>query len=230
MFAALNKVVCNRCNKSSDRNSLFHSFSWCWVLNTWSLLFKILIEASSQVHEKSVCLKEDSIAAPWHNCGNFTSSLNSSQFKEGWRGGEGRSKKFGGFGLTLSLDNRRSLVLDGLLNKVLGSFSLLRRDLLLFNGLGELRSEMQVSDGHIVKNDVEIAKSLSKAVSDLLGDLLSLGQELSGVVAGNNWLEHFIDDGGEHTAVVVLSKETIQGEQLLRVRSEQDSQRDVDHL
>ena len=211
MFAALNKVVGARCNKSSDKNSLFHSF----LCGTWSPLLKVLIEATSQVHEKSVCLKENSVATSRHNCGNFTSSLNSSQLKESWRGGKGRSKKFGGLGLTLSLDNRRSLVLDGLLHKVLGSFSLLLRDLLLFDGLCELRAEMEVSNGHIVKDDVEVAKSLSKTVSDLLRDLLSLGQKLSGIVACDYRLEHFIDDRGEHTTIVVLPEESIQSEQLL---------------
>jgi hypothetical protein len=36
--------------------------------------------------------------------------------------------------------------------------------------------------------------------------LLSLGDELGGVKAGNNGFEDFISDGGEHTLVVILAE------------------------
>lgn len=76
---------------------------------------------------------------------------------------------------TSSLNNRRSLILECLFDLELCTFSLLLSDLLIFDGLGILWSEMQVSDGNIIEHDVEIPKTFSEAISNLLGDLLSLG-------------------------------------------------------
>ena len=75
--------------------------------------------------------------------------------------------------------------MDGLLDEILGSLGLLLGDLLLFNGLCELWTEMQVCDGDIIKDDVEVSESLSEAVPDFLGDLLSLSEQLGSVVASD---------------------------------------------
>ena len=45
---------------------------------------------------------------------------------------------------------------------------------------------MQVCDRHIIKDDVEVTESLSETVTDLLRDLLTLGEQLGSVVASND--------------------------------------------
>ena len=45
---------------------------------------------------------------------------------------------------------------------------------------------MEIRDGHIIENNVEVLQAIGKAVSDFLRYLLSLGKELGGVVASDN--------------------------------------------
>ena len=133
-----------------------------------SFLFEVLVQTRCQVHKESVSLQEDSVAASRHDSRDLTGSLDSSQFKESWRGGKGSTKQFGGLSFALSLDNGRFLVLEGLVDQELCSFSLLLRNLFLLNSLCELGSEMQVRDGYIIEHNIEVFTSLSKTVSDLL--------------------------------------------------------------
>ena len=195
-----------------------------------SLLFEVLIQTRSQVHEEGVSLEEDSVTSARHNSSDLTSSLDPSQLEESWRCGEGGTKELGSLGLTLSLDNGGFLVLEGLVDEELWSLSILLCNLFLFNGLGELGSEMQVRDGHIIEHDIEVLASFSETVSNLLWNLLSLSEQLSSVVSGDNRLEHLVDNWGEDTTIVILTQESVKIMELLRVRAEQDSQWDVDHL
>mmetsp|Transcript_20743 Transcript_20743/g.28004 ORF Transcript_20743/g.28004 Transcript_20743/m.28004 type:complete len:243 (+) Transcript_20743:313-1041(+) len=181
---------------------------------------KVAVEARREVHEEGVGLEEDAVTRSGHNRGDLARGLDSAQFEESRGGCEGLTKESGSLGFTLSLDDGGALILDCLVDQVLGTLSLLLGDLLLFDGLGELGAEMQISDGDIIEHDVEVAQSLGQAVANLLGDLLSLGQELGGVVAGDHRLEHLIDDGGEHAAIVVRTQESVQLEELRGVGAE----------
>lgn len=78
------------------------------------------------------------------------------------------TKELSGLGFTLSFDNGGSFVLESLIDKIFGSFGLLLGDLLLFDGFRELGAEVQVSNGDIIKDDVEVLKSISETVTDLL--------------------------------------------------------------
>lgn len=89
---------------------------------------------------------------------------------------------------------------------------------------------MQVCDGDIVEHDIEVLASVSQAISDLLRDLLSLSEELSSVVSGDDGFEHLIDNRGQNATVIVHAQESVQLMQILGVRTEQHSQRDVNHL
>lgn len=69
-----------------------------------------------------------------------------------------------------------------MVDEELCSLGLLLGDLLVFNGLGKLSSEGKVGDGDIIEDDMEVLESIEETVSDLLRNLLSLREQLSGVV------------------------------------------------
>ena len=131
------------------------------VISVAAMLFflEVAIKATCEVHQEGVSLEEHSVAGSAHYGGNLTGSFDSTQLKESWWGREGVTEEFGSLSLTLSLNDCGAFVLDGLVDEILGSFSLLLGDLLLFNGLSELTSEMEVSDGDIIKDDVEVLQS-----------------------------------------------------------------------
>lgn len=60
-----------------------------------------------------------------------------------------------------------------------------------------------MGDGNILESDVEFGGSQGEVLADLLGDGLSLGDELGGVELGDDGLEDFVADGGEDTLIVV---------------------------
>jgi len=140
------------------------------------LLLKIAVQAGSEVKKESVCLEEHTVSASRKSCCNFASSLDSAKVKEGRGSVHGLSEKFGGLGFTLSPDNCGLFVLQGLFDLELGSLGLLLGDLFLFDGLRELRTEVEISNGDIVELDVEVSQSFVETVSDSLTDLFSLCQ------------------------------------------------------
>lgn len=106
-------------------------------------------------------------------------------------------------GFTLSSNNDGSLLLDGSVDDVLGSLRVLLRDLLrLYCGSVFLR-EGQMSDGHIIQQDVEIVCSLRQQLSDLKRHHVSLGQQLGGVVLSHHSLGNLIDDRGKNSLIEV---------------------------
>ena len=150
-----------------------HSIGFLHLLNGLQLtatnfLLKVAIQAACQVHQQGVSLKEDSVTRSGHYGGNLSSSFNSSQLQECWGCRQSLTQELSRLCFTLSLDNGGSFVLECLLDKILGSFGLLLCDLLLFDGLGELGAEVQVSNGYIIKDDIEVLKSISETVTDLL--------------------------------------------------------------
>lgn len=155
-------VVPRDCQSQSDRVQAFRSLLFGGIVNEFFLLFppigslKVRVVSSSQVHQETVSLEEYSVAAPCHDVSDFASSFDSPQFQEGRLLGESITEKGSGLSFTRSLDDRGSLVLEGLLDEILSAFGLLLRDLLLFDSLGEFRAEVQVSDGYVVKHDVEV--------------------------------------------------------------------------
>jgi hypothetical protein len=63
-----------------------------------------------------------------------------------------------------------------------------------------------VGDGNVLEHDVELLGALEKLRADQVGDLLTLGDKLGGVEAGNDSLEDLVSDGGKNTLVIVLSQ------------------------
>lgn len=174
-----------------------------------ALLLKVAVQAASKVKKKSVCLKEHAVSASRKSRCDFASSLDSAEVKEGRRPVHGLSEKFGCLGFTLSRDNSRLFVLLGLFDLELGSRSLLLGDLFLFDGLRELRAEVEISNRDIVELDVEVSQSNDETVSDSLTDLFSLCQQLVCIVSSDNGLKHFVNDRWENSAIVVKTEESI---------------------
>lgn len=120
--------------------------------------------------------------------------------------GNGLADGFGTLGFTLGTDDVGLALLLGALNDEACPLSILLRDLLLLDGLGELLSEGHVGDGYVLELDVELLGALQEVGADAVGDGLTLGDELCGVELGDDGLEDFVADGGENTLVVVLAE------------------------
>lgn len=94
-----------------------------------------------------------------------------------------------------------------------------------FDGMRELRAERNVGNRDIVKNEVEPSSTLHEVVSDESRNLtrtvsamcrayqgmgvsyiFSLGDQLTGVELGDDRLQDFIHDRGQHSLIVVGSK------------------------
>mmetsp|Transcript_8056 Transcript_8056/g.20332 ORF Transcript_8056/g.20332 Transcript_8056/m.20332 type:complete len:277 (+) Transcript_8056:192-1022(+) len=102
----------------------------------------------------------------------------------------------GSLRLTLCTHDGLLLILDGLLNEVLGTSGLLLGDLLCFDGSSVLAGKGKIRDGHIVQNDVELGSTLRELGLDHLTDLLTLCNQLGGCelchdtghgLVGNRW-------------------------------------------
>ena len=99
---------------------------------------------------------------------------------------DGIGDQLGSFGLTLSSQNGCLGLFLALEDNKFGALSILLCDLLLFNGSGKVARELQVSDRNVVQNNVEFKSAFAEDFTDFLGDLLSLGDELLGVVLGHD--------------------------------------------
>lgn len=58
-------------------------------------------------------------------------------------------------------------------------------------------------NGNILEGNVELVGALEQVGADLVGDSLTLGDELGGVELRNDGLEDFVTNGGQNTLVVV---------------------------
>jgi hypothetical protein len=72
--------------------------------------------------------------------------------------------------------------------------------------------EGEVSDGHVLQQEVEVAGSLGEHVSDLARDVLTTSQQLRGVETSDHCLGHFVDDGGEDALVEVYERSQRSGQ------------------
>ena len=63
-----------------------------------------------------------------------------------------------------------------------------------------------MSDGDVLKSDVELLSTLEEVGADAVGDGLTLGDELGGVELGDNGLQDFVSDRWEDTLIVILAK------------------------
>ena len=112
----------------------------------------------------------------------------------------------------------------------LGTLSTLESHLLLLNSLVEIRSESQVSDGHIIELDVVLIGTLLEKLTNTLGNLLSLRQKLLSVVLGNHSLHDLVSERGKHTITVVGTDLTVDEGQVLFVGMSQNSKGNTDSL
>lgn len=86
------------------------------------------------------------------------------------------------------------------------TFSLLLRNLLVLDSLCELLAKCQVGNGHILESDVELLSALQQVRSYSVGDGFSLCDELGSIELGDDGLEDFISNGGQHTLIVIRAK------------------------
>ena len=66
------------------------------------------------------------------------------------------------------------------------------------NSAGVLLAEAELSNGHIIEDDVEVLSTLNEVSSDHEWYLLPHRDELSSIELGNDRLEHLVDDGRQH--------------------------------
>ncbi len=142
----------------------------------------------------------------------------------------GVSDEFSCLSLTLCSEHGCLGLLFALEDDELGTLGALLGHLLGLNGAGEVSGELQVGDGDVIENDVEFQGAFAEHVANLLGDLLSLRDELLGVVLSNDRLKHFVTNGGKNSLVVVRSDVVEDLWELGLERSEEDSESDVDSL
>jgi hypothetical protein len=132
--------------------------------------------------------------------------------------------------LSLSPDDLGLLLLLSCFDDKLSALSLLLGDLLLFDGSSVFLSELKLGDGGVFEHNHKVAESVLETVADLGTDLLTLGSEGVGRVTCNDRSQDLVDNRGQDTSMVVATKLSVNREELFVIRSEHDSQRDVDHL
>ncbi len=135
-----------------------------------------------------------------------------------------------GLGVTFGPDNGGLLLLFRTHHDKLGALGTLLRDLLVLNGLGKVRGEGQVGDGHVVEEEVELLATGEKTLLDLAGDLITLRDQLVRVVLRDNSLENLVTDGGEDALGVVEAECAVDLGQGLSLGTREDTERDGDLL
>ena len=63
-----------------------------------------------------------------------------------------------------------------------------------------------MSDGDVLKSNVELLSTLEEVGADAVGDGLTLGDELGSVELGDNGLQDFVSDRREDTLIVILAE------------------------
>jgi len=83
------------------------------------------------------------------------------------------SDQFSSFCLAFSAEDGSFCLFFALENDELGTLSALLGNLLHFNGVGEVVGELQVRDGDVVEDDVELEGAFLEVRANLLRHLLS---------------------------------------------------------
>mmetsp|Transcript_65826 Transcript_65826/g.170143 ORF Transcript_65826/g.170143 Transcript_65826/m.170143 type:complete len:363 (+) Transcript_65826:38-1126(+) len=143
---------------------------------------------------------------------------------------QGFRDHLGGLGLALGPDDGRLSLLLGLGDDELLLLRLLLRDLLFLDGPGEFLAVSQVGDGNVVHQDVELARPRHDCLPDLPGDVLSVGQQLLGVVLGDGRLHDLVGDRGQHALVVVFAQGLVDGGQPSNIGLEEHPDVNGHHL
>ena len=112
----------------------------------------------------------------------------------------------GSLRLTFRTKNYRLLFLFGSLDDKDGPLRVLLGNLLCFDRMGKLLSELHRSQGNVIKTDVELGRSFHQPLLHQSGDLVTLRDQLGGVEEGYDGLEHFVDNGGQNTFVPIGAK------------------------
>ena len=93
-----------------------------------------------------------------------------------------------------------------------------------------LGAKRQGGDGNVVKLNVELGGTVNQLLADHHRHTLTLGDELRGVEASHNRLEHLVDDRGENTLVEVGTQVSVQLREVVAVGLVQHTERNVDRL
>lgn len=94
--------------------------------------------------------------------------------------------QFGWLSFSLGLNDLLLTLLNSLLNHEGCTLSLLRCNLLGFDGCWVLGRKRKLGDGNVVQNDVEIQGTLDQTFADKKWNLLALCDQLRGIELGNN--------------------------------------------
>jgi len=185
---------------------------------------------SNETKHEVLGAEEGAVGRVREGLGNLLGSLDAAQLDETGVVLDGLTDELGRLGLTLSADNNGALVLEGLVDKEASALSLLLGNLLALDGTRVLATELELGDGHILKENVEMLGTNHKVSSDELGNLLTLGDKLGGVELGDNLLTDLVHNGGKNTLVVVSSELAVDGWQVAAVRAVEHTDGNVDHL
>ena len=182
-------------------------------------------------HIDGVPGEEGDIGCCLESVSDVLSSLDLSDRDKTWSTlAHGVGDELGSLSFTLSSQDSGLGLLFTLEDDELGTLGTLLSNLLGLDSAGELARELQVSDRDVVEDDVELQGAFAEDISDLLGHLLSLRDELFSIVLGNGCLEHLVTDGWQDSLVVVGANVIEDLREFALIRSEQDSECDVDCL
>lgn len=123
----------------------------------------------------------------------------------------GSSDKLDGFGWGFGLDDDGLFGLLGLFDLVLGPFGLLLGDLFGLNGIEILFAKGELGDGDVVDDDVEVGCPFGEEVSDSVGDLVSLGEELGGWELGHYCSQDLVAYCWQHFLFIIFAKFGVDG-------------------
>lgn len=156
-----------------------------------------------QVQQQGVGVQDQAVVAPCDHRGDFLGSVDAAQLHETWVLLDGGTDHLGRLGFSLSTDHDAALVLDRLLDDETCALRLLLSHLLGLDGAGELTAELQVCDGDILQDDVELGSTLSQVLPDLARHLLTLGEQLRGVELGDDLLQSLVGNGWQNLIIIV---------------------------
>lgn len=115
------------------------------------------------------------------------------------------SHKLGCLSLTLCSQDCSLSFFLAFENDELGPFCHLLCNLLLLNGSCELRGELEVGDGDVVKQDAVFEGAFLKIIFDFFRHAFTHRDQLLGVVLSDGGFEDFIADRGNDSLVVILT-------------------------
>ena len=98
-----------------------------------------------------------------------------------------------------------------MVDQELGTLGLLLRRLLSLDSLSKFGTELQIDNGHVIEQNVEVSQSGQETHLDLLRNLLTLSQQGRRIVLRNNRSHDFVDDRGQNSRIIVHAKVAIDG-------------------